>query len=386
MKERMNISGRRFPLITTAICLLMVAGYLLWQGESPLRSLYLVPQRFAFWSPLTSCFLHISAAHLVGNLLWLVVFGTMVERAVRRVEYLLVLVAGGTVASLTQAWVILTFQPDRAGVPIVGASGMVAAVIGAFAVRFFAENVQVWKVSMPSLLPVALWLIAQLAGAVRTLAEGGGTVGYWGHLGGFITGLLLALSLRMTRAGAHSYLLQQLTTAQSQGDLLQALRIAQGWCELEPGSVQAALTAARIAHTIGEESLSTQYYRRALALCDAQNETRTGVDTFLEAHQHAVSLPPETCLRWCLRAEQAGYWQAALEALQHLADTAYSTPEGENALLQSARITLQHLNQPKQAVALLERFLKQYPNSSVSAYARDLLRQAKAEARRKGNT
>ncbi|MEJ5251344.1 MAG: rhomboid family intramembrane serine protease [Chthonomonadetes bacterium] len=381
----MNISWRRFPLITTAICLLMAAGYLLWQGEMSLRSLYLVPQRFAFWSPFTSCFLHVSAAHLVGNLLWLIVFGTMVERAVRRAEYLLVLVAGGTVASLTQAWVILTFQPDRAGVPIMGASGMVAAVIGAFAVRFFAENVQVWKVSMPSLLPVALWLIAQLAGAMRTLIEGGGTVGYWGHLGGFITGLVLALSLRMTRAGARSYLLQQMTTAQRQGDLLQALRIAQGWCELEPGSVQAALTAARIAHTVGEESLSAKYYQQALALCDAQDETKTGVDTFLEARQHAVPLPPEVCLRWSLRAEQAGYWQEALEALQNLADTAQGTPEGENALLQSARITLQYLNQPLQAVALLERFLKQHPNSPLTAYALDLLRQAKSEAGRKGN-
>lgn len=382
----MNISWRRFPLVTTATCLLMVAGYLLWQGEMSLRSLYLVPQRFAFWSPLTSCFLHVSPAHLAGNLLWLMVFGTMVERAVRRIEYLLVLVAGGTVASLTQAWVILTFQPDRAGVPIVGASGMVAAVIGAFAVRFFAENVQVWKVSMPSLLPVALWLIAQLAGAVRTLAEGGGTVGYWGHLGGFITGLLLALSLRMTRAGAHSYLLQQLTTAQSQGDLLQALRIVQAWCELEPGSVQAALTAARIAQTVGDESLSAKYYQQALALCDAQDNAKTGVDTFLEARQHAVSLPPEMCLRWSLRAEQAGHWQEALEALQHLANTAQGTLEGENALLQSARITMQYLNQPLQAVALLERFLEQYPNSSLSAYALDLLRQAKAETRRRGNT
>jgi tetratricopeptide (TPR) repeat protein len=322
----------------------------------------------------------------LGNLLWLLLFGSMVEQAVRRYEYLLVLLGGGMVASATQAAVVLAAQPERAGSPIMGASGIVAAAIGAFAVRFFAVDVRVGKASIPGLWMIMLWLIPQLAGAMRTLAEGGlGTVGYWGHLGGFVAGLSLALALRMTQTGARSYLAQQLVQAQARGDVLETLRIAEGWCRLEPDSVQAHLVAARAALAVDDEGLSGKYYQQCLTLCEIRNDTRTGVDIFLETRQYlpARPLPREVCLRWSLRAAQAGYYQEALESLQQLAEAATDTPEGENALLQSARITLQHLQQPDKATALLQRFLKRYPHSSLTAYALELLRQAKERQREK---
>jgi outer membrane protein assembly factor BamD (BamD/ComL family) len=108
------------------------------------------------------------------------------------------------------------------------------------------------------------------------------------------------------------------------------------------------------------------------------------VDIFLESRQHlpACPLPREVSLRWALRAAQFGHSQQALEALQQIAESAAGTPEGENALLQSARITLQQLQQPDRAVALLERFLQQYPHSALTSYALSLLRQAQ-EAERK---
>lgn len=371
---------RRLPWVTFGTCLLMLIGYTMQQAGAPTRLLQLIPERFTAWSLLTSCFLHVNTAHLLGNLLWLLLFGSMVELAVRRYEYLLVLLCGGIVASAMQTAVVLASHPERAGSPIVGASGMVAAVIGTFAVRFFAVDVRIGKTSIPGLWIIMLWLIPQLAGAVRTLMEGSlGTVGYWGHLGGFIAGLTLAMSLRMTRAGARSYLLQQLLQAQARSDLLEALRIAEGWCQMEPDSVQAHLTAARMAQSAGDESLSLKHYQQALTLCEMQNDTRAGVDIFLETHQHlqACPLPREMCLRWSLRAAQAGHYQEALASLQQLAEIAIGTPEGENALLQSARITLQHLHQPDKAIALLQRFLERYPHSSSTAYALDLLRQAR---------
>lgn len=371
---------RRVPWITVGMCLLMVVGYTAQRAGVPVQSLTLIPQQFSWWSLLTSCFLHVNAAHLLGNLLWLLLFGSMVELAVRRYEYLLVLLCGGIVASAVQAIVVLAAQPERADSPIMGASGMVAAAIGAFAVRFFAVDVRLGKVSIPALWIILLWLIPQLVGAVRTLAQGSlGTVGYWGHLGGFVTGLVLALALRMTRTGARSYLTQQLVQAQARGDVLEALRIAQGWCQLEPQSLQAHLTAARLAMSTGDESLSMKHYQQSLALCEIHNDTRTGVDIFLETHQHLPShpLPREMWLRWSLRAAQAGHHAEAAESLLQLAEVAASAPEGENALLQCAKITLQQLRQPDRAISLLERFLQQYPHSALTAYARELLRQAK---------
>jgi membrane associated rhomboid family serine protease len=376
---------RRGPYITLILCLLMLGGYALQQANEATQLWQLVPERFTAWSLLTTCFLHVTPAHLLGNLLWLLLFGSMVEMAVRRYEVALVMLLGGMVASAVQMMVVLVSQPERAESPIVGASGMVAAVIGAFAVRFFALDVRVGKVSIPSLWIILLWLIPQLVGAIRTLVEGGlGTVGYWGHLGGFITGLVLALALRMTRAGARSYLQQQLVQAQARGDVLEALRLAEAWSQLEPVSVQAHLTTARLALTTGDESLSARHFQQSLLLCELQNDLRAGVDIFLEMRQHlpGYPLPREMCLRWSLRAAQSGHPKEALEALQQLAESAAGTPEGENALLQSARMTLQQLQEPERAVALLERFLQQYPHSALTSYALSLLRQAQ-EAERK---
>lgn len=379
--KRMKTSPfrHRTPWITVGICLLVLAGYIAQQAGVSTHGLTLVPQRFTAWSLLTTCFLHVTPAHLLGNLLWLLLVGSILERAVRRYEYLLVLLLGGIVASSVQAIVVLTSQPERAQSPIMGASGMVAAVIGAFAVRFFAADMRVGKVSLPALWVILLWLIPQLVGALHTLTEGGlGTVGYWGHLGGFVAGLTLALALRMTRTGARGYLAEQLLQAQERGDLLEALRIAEGWCQLEPDSVQAHLTAARMALAAGDEALSLKHYLRSLSLCEIRNDTRAGVDIFLEIRQHlpAHPLPREIWLRWSLRTAQAGHCEEALESLQQLSEAATDTPEGENALLQSARITLQNLHQSHKASALLQRFLKQYPHSALTAYALELLRQA----------
>ncbi|MGC8783314.1 MAG: rhomboid family intramembrane serine protease [Armatimonadota bacterium] len=378
----MKISAfqRRVPWVTVGVCLLMLAGYTAQRAGVSTHLLQLVPQRFTAWSLLTTCFLHVTPAHLLGNLLWLLLFGSMVELAVRRYEYLLVLLCGGAVASAVQATVVLVAQSERAESPIMGASGMVAAVIGAFAVRFFAVDVRIGKASIPGLWIILLWLIPQLVGAMRTLAGSGlGTVGYWGHLGGFIAGLALAMALRMTRTGARSYLIQQLVQAQARGDVLASLRIAQAWCQLEPDSVQAHLTVARTALAAGDETLSLQHYGHSLTLCELRNDTKTGVDIFLETRQHLPScpLPREVCLRWSLRAAQAGHYQEAMGSLLQLAESAPDTPEGENALLQSARIALQQTRQSDKAIALLQHFLKQYPHSALTAYALDLLRQAR---------
>lgn len=362
---------RSFAWVTVGTCLLTVASYALSQLGVSLEALYLVPQRLTAWSLLTSCFVHISLAHLAGNLLWLLIFGILVERAIPRYQYLLVLLVGGITASLVQVGVVLLSEPEHVQSPILGASGMVSAVIGAFAVRFFAEDIRLGRLSVPGLWIIALWLVPQLVGALRTLAEGGGTVGYWGHLGGFIAGLVLALLLRM----AHGGFSQLVSSAQAQGDILQALRLAEGWCQAEPGSLQAHLSAARLAQQVGDDQLATRYYQQALSLCERRNKVKNGVKIFLEAQ---ASLPPDVRLRWALRAEQAGYWQEALPVLQQLAVDAMGTPDGENALLQSARITLQRAHQPDKAVTLLQRFLKQYPHSSLVPYAQDLLRQAKA--------
>lgn len=144
---------------------------------------------------LTSMFLHGSWMHLGGNMLYLWVFGDNVEDAMGHGRFLLFYLVSGIVASLAH----VVTQP-ASPVPLVGASGAIAAVLGAYLVLyprasilslvFFGVFVRV--VELPALLVLSLWFVLQLVQGVATLGMPGvTTVAWWAHIGGFVAGLAL---------------------------------------------------------------------------------------------------------------------------------------------------------------------------------------------------
>ena len=150
----------------------------------------------------SSMFLHGSWAHLGGNLLFLHVFGDNVEEALGRVRYAAFYVLGGVLAALAQALV----EPV-AMVPMVGASGAVAAVLGAYLVLYPHAPITVlntfilpWPLlSFPAWLAIGMWFVLNLVGGLAAFGMGrGGGVAYFAHLGGFAAGLL---AIRLCMAG-----------------------------------------------------------------------------------------------------------------------------------------------------------------------------------------
>jgi membrane associated rhomboid family serine protease len=143
----------------------------------------------------TSMFMHAGLAHLGGNMLYLWIFGDNVEDRLGSVKYLLFYVIGGVVASLTH---ILT-NPNST-IPTVGASGAIAAVLGAYLVLFPGQKVLTliplgfWlrMTMLPASLVLIVWFALQFFQGVLTL--GGpdvGGVAVWAHIGGFVSGVVL---------------------------------------------------------------------------------------------------------------------------------------------------------------------------------------------------
>jgi membrane associated rhomboid family serine protease len=146
-------------------------------------------------SLVSSMFLHADPAHLLGNMLFLWIFGDNVEDRFGHGRYLLFYLAAGMAAGAAQAMA----QP-ASYVPIIGASGAIAAVMGAYFVLFPKSRVVmlIWLVfyidfvEIPAMLFLGFWLLFQFLGTLGTASADGGGVAFVAHLGGFVVGAALS--------------------------------------------------------------------------------------------------------------------------------------------------------------------------------------------------
>jgi len=163
----------------------------------------LVTEGDHFYSMFTSMFLHGGFMHLAGNMLFLWVFGDNLEDQLGHFSYLAFYFAVGWAAGFSQ----LLADP-LSPVPVVGASGAIAGVMGAYLLLFPKAKIDIliifvvfFKIfPIPAWVALGIWFGLQVFGGFATDSSGGG-IAYWEHAGGFIAGLLLILPLWLRRGG-----------------------------------------------------------------------------------------------------------------------------------------------------------------------------------------
>jgi hypothetical protein len=207
-----GLPARRFPVVNVALIAANLAVWILYEvpdleGAVAQASFYpcdventcQAPQPWAI-SWLTAMFMHASWDHLLGNMLFLAIFGKNVENAFGRLRYLAFYVAGGFAATVLQTAMTLGFSADAdARVPMLGASGAISAVLGAFLALYPHARIKtlvlVFLVQIPAWLYLGGWFVYQLVEAHGTLvassAEGSG-VAFFAHIGGFVFGWVVA--------------------------------------------------------------------------------------------------------------------------------------------------------------------------------------------------
>jgi hypothetical protein len=162
-----------------------------------------VPLLSAALPVLTSMFLHGGWPHLIGNMWYLWIFGDNVEDALGHARFLVFYLACGVVAALIQ---YLTMPFAR--VPTVGASGAIAAVLGAYIGAFPRARVFtllplfpfIQVVPLPAFLVLGLWFLFQFVLGLGALhATGSGGIAFWAHIGGFVAGLVVMRVLLAAR-------------------------------------------------------------------------------------------------------------------------------------------------------------------------------------------
>lgn len=219
-----NIRRRIFWAATLVLILANVLAFVfeLSQGAQLNRLIYtfaIIPARYT--SPrgsalpglggllvpvFASMFLHAGWLHLIGNMLFLFVFGRSVEDRYGHWKFILIYFLSGFVAALTHI-----FYNAGSRLPTIGASGAIAGILGAYIVCFPGARISTliwvlvffWRVEIPALIILGYWFLIQFIAAsaqqldIQSAARGG--TAWWAHVGGFFAGAVLALIFRPRR-------------------------------------------------------------------------------------------------------------------------------------------------------------------------------------------
>jgi rhomboid family protein len=148
-----------------------------------------------FFTLITSTFLHGGIGHLLGNMLYLWIFGDNLENRMGHVRYFLFYLFTGVLAGLAHVFATYFFGQDLL-IPSLGASGAISAVLGGYILLFPTRGIRMWfllfSIMMPAIIVVGVWFIFQVLNGLGSFGgqEAGG-VAYAAHIGGFLAGLFL---------------------------------------------------------------------------------------------------------------------------------------------------------------------------------------------------
>jgi membrane associated rhomboid family serine protease len=386
------------------------------------------------FSMFTAMFLHSGFDHLLGNMLFLWVFGRAIEEFLGRRFFLMTYLTSGVAATLMQHIMTQYFTPTAMGVPNLGASGAIAGVLGLFAVRFYRTKVRVfylWGWAMwaflliflivaaivgsilgeptvsaliglivaggalltlgrgntwgafhiPSIWVIGVWVVfLNLAPALYEIIVGDqGSVAYWAHIGGFICGAFYALAIGGVDEGKAEYALEDAKTALQTSGSEDAIRRANDLLQKDAANPAAHEVAAQGYDRRKNVELAAHHYILAIEGYWKSNQR----DAATRLYGIALELHPQLKLKAALLLSlsshfaQNAMWNDSAVALNRLVEEYGNTPEAEIALLRAASLWMKQFNQPQEALRMTQMFRDLYPNSQWEAQAQGIESNAK---------
>ena len=202
------------PALSRSICVLglipgEVLGHVDLSNLSPDRLPCPLDEQGSWFTVLSSMFMHGGWMHIIGNMWFLWIFGDNVEDAMGRARFAIFYLLCGCAAAATQ----MLMSPGSP-IPMVGASGAIGGVMGAYIVLYPRVNVHmllilgfyVTTIAVPAFWMLGYWILLQLISGLASAGAAGSGVAFWAHVGGFGTGALLVLLFKNERLLAgHPY-------------------------------------------------------------------------------------------------------------------------------------------------------------------------------------
>lgn len=338
-------------------------SWLSWREQHPLRRWGHIPAQQTLLGLFTHLFVHAGLIHLLGNLFILYLVGPPIEDLWGRLPYAALYLAAGLVAALSFG----ARYPDL-DMPLVGASGAIAGIMGAFFVRYWDAKIDffyfIWIIriftglfSAPAWIILAFWLLNNVMStyAADELFPGGGSgVAYWAHVTGFLFGAAVAGSIKAfdlerkylrPRVEASmdqlsNPVLEQVHAARAEGKLQQARALLEKALQANPGDRDAALELWDIAREQGRAELEAPRFLRTIRDELRAGERELAIGHWQEVEEVAPNIEVEPGLALQLAeaelSSNAGSGSAARRMLERLLARAQSLPAG--LLVRAARV------------------------------------------------
>ena len=426
----------KFPLITAMLIAVNTTIFLFTYNTKGFEA---IVEKFAFklgptafWSWFTSLFLHADWVHLIGNMVFLYVFGSLLENVLSRHKYIVLYLFGGLVAAMVQGLVFLTISADKISeFSVIGASGAIFALLGVVMVRF-RQNKVTWYVITPLfliellLIPsgfagplgsilgiiifmfilsygfnndipayqlVTVWpaftitalatgvsyLVLQLGFGFLQIAKGEiAGVAYWAHTGGIIGGLIMVRVYGIGADALREYMAQDGASLFRQGRYKEAASKYDELLEKGVPDNYFIRKAARAWALAGNVAKSAAYFKRAFdayyskGMKEEASQVYDDIQNYVPSHSFDI----QTELKLSSLCQTQYKLEAAMRGYQKIVTKWPDSQEAELADLRIAQV-YEKMGNKKVAADRYSNFIKKHPASRWSGLAKQWLKKDK---------
>ncbi|HEX5132147.1 MAG TPA: rhomboid family intramembrane serine protease, partial [Candidatus Krumholzibacteria bacterium] len=380
---------RRFPTLTvlfTGICVLLFVLFRFFAASVPLdfRNYVYYPGFSPPISALAAAFFHMDYFHIASNLVYLVLFGRYLEDRVGPLRFAAIFVGSAIIGNVAQGWFNLHVLHTNAG--IIGASGAISGILGAFLVRMRHQRVKIaYWVFAPLMatnragtsnlhvfFAIALWVLIQVVRSLVQVTGGPANVAYMTHLSGFVFGMVFVSLVGGWRAGIVEGHLVKAQRYLRKGEFYGAQDELSHYADALPhdGDAHAALARAHVqcGNAPGaRESYATACLRYLAAgrRGDAERVYQEAVRAFRD-----FVLPPDAQLDLCFGLERSLKQDAAVLAYDAFLRFHPDHPEAAFALLRAANLHAKRGDAPR-ARHCYDTLVLRYPDDPWADFARE---------------
>jgi membrane associated rhomboid family serine protease len=394
-----SVGIRRFPFMThfyAGLCLVIfvLSHYMYDSLPVDLYALMYFPPGDGVVPAITAAFLHIGHLHIIGNLVFLFVFGRYVEDRMGPHLFTLIFISAAGIGNYLQG----VFNIHVLGNPnmaIAGASGAVSGLLGAFSVRFVLSNLRVayWvflplqaytragTVEMPAILAVVFWFLLQGFQSLVPLGGGSAQVAHITHISGFAVGAGIALFTGQWGRGCVEAMWQRARRHFENGEAYAAQGEMIRYLTVHPDNPEGYAMLARAMVLSGNTEGAKKNYRQACHMLLDQLRRGECEDVFQEALRGFANfhLDPAYHLKLAYGLERSLKPKLAIRAYRNFERRFPLHKEAPFALLRAAHLYRSALQSTTSADACYRKLIDKYPDDLWVDFARDQRRRLEAE-------
>ena len=344
----------------------LVADWGLWGSRPTLATL------------LSHQFIHGDWFHLLGNMLFLWIFGSLLEDVLRPRGFLLLFLGGGVSAAVIH--LLITHSAGGAlDVPMVGASGAVAAILGLFVLRFHRTQVEFFywllfvrgTVWLRAAYTLPLWLLMEVVGGFLSLRAVGGAA-HWAHVGGFIAGLMAAPWVDAFSGAQSEFVTDDPATNVRYLAHREKAAAVERALAADPGNAYLMRELARAYRRAGEFERASQTYQRSVWRFVSRGMLEQGAECYLELNDYdAGAVLPADVESALAHHLEAAWPDRAIRLHRDIASRYVGREEAQRSLLRLPVLYSATSGSSRQVLDSLNEFLATYPNSPHAPAARE---------------